>query len=102
MSAVAALVTLFGLLRWGSDPEKHFRWLAVLWVFWVLVPPIWFLIEWAAFDCDPATKGCLDHMRSFEDLQYSQELASKVWIAGSLVLGALLKKEVDAGRKWSG
>ena len=56
-----------------------------IWISWTLAPPAWFLIEWSRFDRSKLTSS-----DEFARLKYSQELASKFWIAGVGLLSALL------------
>jgi hypothetical protein len=74
-----AAVALY-LADWGTVSKEL---VMIAWAGWALLPPAYFLWNWARFD------GTVDQPE-FEELKYSQELASKFWLAGVGVLSVLL------------
>ena len=58
---------------------------AVLIVIWVLVPRVWFWLEYyGIWRYEDKT-----NRQSREDLQFGQELAAKIWLAAVTALGIL-------------
>ena len=81
-----------------SDSEKRLTSVglqkAVLIVIWVLVPPMWFWLEYyGIWKYEDKTKR-----QSREDLQFGQELAAKIWLAAVTALGILyFGKDIKGG-----
>ena len=56
-------------------------------IFWFLIPPIWFFVEYFAFDCG-AVPAPVDLDRHRENLRAYADYASKIWAAlAALLLG---------------
>jgi hypothetical protein len=81
-----------------SDSEKHLTSVgcqkAVLIIIWVLVPPMWFWLEYyGIWKYEDKTKR-----QSREDLQFNQELPAKIWLAAVTALGILyFGKDIKGG-----
>lgn len=83
--SVALVILTGGLVAWlMADSGNGWARRAVIaaWVAWTMVPPAYFLWEWKEFTPAPG--------RKVEDLKYSQDLASKFWLAGVTVITAAL------------
>jgi|SRR5271166_5239458 len=65
----------------------------VVLVFWTLVPPIWFQIEWVFLCKEGKGMSGPDFNNWLARFKHSQELASKVWLALVSVLLALFYGE---------
>ena len=67
---------------------------AFLIVVWVLVPPIWFWLEYFGiwrYEAEGARQ-------ELEELKYGQELAAKIWLAAITALGILyFGKDIKGG-----
>lgn len=93
LSALAVLATAAAVLIWGLGDGTGWplHLLRAIWGGWVLLPPVWFLWEWTRYPGGAGFQGDPDRgVPSFETFKYSQELASKVWAAGVVVLSAIL------------
>ena len=75
--------------------------LVVMFCAWTILPPAWFLLEWYLFERPPEPNPPDDaqynqklakYSQKLADFKYSQELASKIWIAIAVVLGLLIGK----------
>lgn len=89
--AVASLVC--ALVSVGSPAPKHQYWKLTLYGCWVLGPPIWFFFEYFYF----RRQG---YSECFEVFKYGQDLASKIWVALSAILGYLFfGKEIFGKQK---
>lgn len=85
ITAVAAIATT-GAVFWVTKselrvPDVPIR-LLVVFILWVVVPPLWFLVDWALFE--PTND------KNFEHFKYSQELARNLWVAVAAVLALIL------------
>ena len=60
---------------------------------WTLGPPIWFQFEWEILRGEIRGKEGPEFTKWFEQFKYSQELASKVWLAVVSVLLAIFYGE---------
>lgn len=83
--SVALVILTGGLIGWlmiDSSNAWARRGVIAAWVAWTMVPPAYFLWEWKEFTPGPG--------RKVEDLKYSQDLASKFWLAGVTVITAAL------------
>jgi hypothetical protein len=84
----------FWLLK--QEPKKPMsKWVGITLGFWVLGPPLWFAAEYFLVN------GVLrfyfypqSPLPCPESFQYSQELASKMWVAAVAVLVAVYQKKV--------
>ena len=87
VSAVAVVLTVIcaGFLILSGGKGVWLGAATVVWILWTLAPPAYFLIEWSKFDRSKLTSS-----DEFARLKYSQELASKFWVAGVGILSALL------------
>jgi hypothetical protein len=75
-----------------TKPEQTFLILPLLHLtFWVVGPPIYFLVE--RFASDPQTPA------EEESFKRGQELATKIWAAVALLIAALLKIGIEFGEK---
>ena len=80
-TALAIAFAFVSLFLW-SAPD----WIKkIILVAWTVFPPVWFLIEW---QCQlKSAKG--EDASWFNRFKYSQDLASKVWLAVAAVLSAV-------------
>jgi hypothetical protein len=77
------------VIRRCKHEDSRLFWGYILVGSWTLLPPLWFIWEWHAYD--------LVHCeREFEHFKYSQELARNVWVALVVFLGSIVRI------KWSG
>lgn len=80
-------LAIYTVIRFSQAGARTGWWSISLIVFWTIVPPVWFFIEYFAFDhgviVDAAGKavGQLDSVKTYADY------ASKIWAA---VLAAVL------------
>jgi hypothetical protein len=81
-----------------ANEEKHLTSVgfqkSVLIFIWVLVPPIWFWLEYFGIWRYEEAKA----RQNLEDLKYGQELAAKIWLAAITALGILyFGKDIKGG-----
>lgn len=70
--------------QWVDDPcGIHTAEKAALYGIWVLLPPIWFFVEYFCLFRRGGRPCC------FEAFKYGQELASRIWLAIATILGVL-------------
>jgi hypothetical protein len=82
-SIVATAVTLGILIHSGK--LKRFTCLHWLAAAWAILPPVWFLAEWAVWG--PSPPGS-----KFEAFKYSQETARDVWAGVGALLALIVFK----------
>nr|WP_315207576.1 hypothetical protein [uncultured Albidiferax sp.] len=83
-TAIACLLTIVALHRHWKQPASNGL-LKAMWVFWVVVPPVWF-----AFEYFWLFKSC-GNSAHFEAFKYGQDIASKVWLGIVVLLSGILK-----------
>ena len=79
-------VALLYLLGWWE--EKMRTSLKVLWVWWVIAPPIWFSFEYFTLYKKKGPNN------AFESFKYGQDVSAKAWIAFVIVLTGILEKKL--------
>jgi hypothetical protein len=87
--AVTAIVTVWWAHKRPHSGSLFYAEIALL-VMWVLVPPIWFNIDWYYWDVNPNSK--LPRKEQFDDFKHSQDLARNLWVAIAGLLTVLLFK----------
>jgi hypothetical protein len=63
-----------------TDPQAKSS-LVILFALWTVLPPLWFLLEWAVL---------FKPTDNFEHFKYGQELARNLWIAIAALIGLLI------------
>jgi hypothetical protein len=88
----------------GQSAVGHARpnpWLLSLLAGWAIIPPLWFLAEWAHFS--PATDAIqrgtdlLRRQQMVDEFKYSQASSRAVWVAVLAVLSVLFGVSLSAG-----
>jgi hypothetical protein len=59
-----------------------------LWVFWTVIPPAWFIVEY--WFVKPSSLSNAEIKDRFEQFQYSQGLAAKLWAGIVAALAAFV------------
>src|SRR5208283_1596933 len=76
------------VLCWGQhngDPNYKTLWPGLHLIFWSVVPPVFFFYQWKVIYL------CICKGDEFDSFKMGQDLATKVWAAIALVLGAIYK-----------
>jgi len=84
MVCAAALFIILSATVGGTKPN----WSPFLAAIWTIGVPIWFWVEYTFLASEEEKNDSV----SFKRLKYSQELASKIWLAVAAVLAALYFK----------
>jgi hypothetical protein len=72
-------------LEWEAA-QKPFA--TLLWVFWTVIPPAWFIVEYWSVKPSPLASG--EIKSRFDQFKYSQGLAAKLWAGIVAALAAFV------------
>jgi hypothetical protein len=83
-----AVLSIFFVLFWRqhqADPRYHAFWPGMHVIVWSVMPPVFFFYQWRHIYAG------LWQGREYERFKMGQDLATKVWAAIALILGAIYK-----------
>jgi hypothetical protein len=83
---IGILLTLIAVVFEWEPARKPFA--TGLWVFWTVIPPTWFLIEYRYVGRPPSSSP--EMKDRFDAFKYSQDLAAKLWLGIVASLGAFV------------
>jgi hypothetical protein len=95
VSAIISIIlvvvsAVFALNSLGWQGVTGLAWNKIIVGLWVIIPPIWFWLEWTFFSFGLSRD-------ELEDLKHSQELSRNIWVAVVVLLTAIFGIQWPAG-----
>jgi ABC-type spermidine/putrescine transport system permease subunit II len=85
LGIIVALIAIALHFNEKADSRRK-TFLQVMWLFWVVVPPVWFFVAYFVFFKTYGGEG------TFEAFKYGQDFAAKLWFGVAAVLTVLVAK----------
>lgn len=86
--AVVTVVVVVWLQPGASGTQSKHPLVWALLAGWVIVPPMWFLAEWAYWAPQRGGQALEEYKQAVEDFKYTQQLSREVWLAVAVALAA--------------